>query len=113
MTADRCSWRRQIRVVDSFFGSSSVVESLRVGLSRGYARRVTYSPVRQVPCELSHELRGMVCVHLILLKPCSEREIPNLESKKQKNGKDKKERSALLHSYIHRLDSRFLFVLLK
>ncbi|KAL6575540.1 hypothetical protein OROHE_000917 [Orobanche hederae] len=35
MTVDRCSWRRQIRVVDSFFGGgSAVVESLRVGLSR-------------------------------------------------------------------------------
>lgn len=34
MTADRCSWRRQIRVVDSLLGSGSVVESLRVGLSR-------------------------------------------------------------------------------
>ncbi|KAL6582383.1 hypothetical protein OROMI_006397 [Orobanche minor] len=49
MTVDRCSWRCQIRVVDSFFGSGSVVESLRVGLSRlalGYARRVNYSAVR-------------------------------------------------------------------
>ncbi|KAL6584739.1 hypothetical protein OROMI_004028 [Orobanche minor] len=46
MTVDRCSWRRHIRVVDSFFGSGSVVESLRVGLSRGYARRVNYSTVR-------------------------------------------------------------------
>ncbi|KAL6576380.1 hypothetical protein OROHE_000161 [Orobanche hederae] len=34
MTVDRCSWRRQIRVVDSFLGSGSVVESLMVGLSR-------------------------------------------------------------------------------
>lgn len=34
MIVDRCSWRRQIRVVDSLLGSGSVVESLRVGLSR-------------------------------------------------------------------------------
>ncbi|KAL6535707.1 hypothetical protein OROHE_012551 [Orobanche hederae] len=34
MTVDRCSWRRKIRLVDSFFGSGSVVESLRVELSR-------------------------------------------------------------------------------
>ncbi|KAL6583048.1 hypothetical protein OROMI_005126 [Orobanche minor] len=34
MNVDKCSWRRQIRVVDSFLGSSSVVESLRVELSR-------------------------------------------------------------------------------
>lgn len=34
MTADRSSWRRRIRVVDSLLGSGSVVESLRVGLSR-------------------------------------------------------------------------------
>ncbi|KAL6520057.1 hypothetical protein OROHE_017200 [Orobanche hederae] len=41
MTVDRCSWRRKITVVDSFFGGGSVVESLRVGLSRlalGYAQ---------------------------------------------------------------------------
>ncbi|KAL6519113.1 hypothetical protein OROGR_018433 [Orobanche gracilis] len=34
MTIDRGSWRRRIRVVDSFLGSDFVVESLRVGLSR-------------------------------------------------------------------------------
>ncbi|KAL6559482.1 hypothetical protein OROGR_004599 [Orobanche gracilis] len=34
MTVDRCSWRRQIRVVDSFFGNGSVVDRLRVDLSR-------------------------------------------------------------------------------
>ncbi|KAL6571300.1 hypothetical protein OROHE_002943 [Orobanche hederae] len=31
LTADRYSWRRHIRVMDSFFGDGSVVESLRVG----------------------------------------------------------------------------------
>ncbi|KAL6564203.1 hypothetical protein OROMI_015653 [Orobanche minor] len=41
MTVDRCSWRRQVRVVDSFFESGSVVESLR-----GYTRRVNHSSVR-------------------------------------------------------------------
>ncbi|KAL6498240.1 hypothetical protein OROGR_028637 [Orobanche gracilis] len=35
MTADRGSWRRRIRVSDSFLGSDSVVESLRVWVSRG------------------------------------------------------------------------------
>ncbi|KAL6563007.1 hypothetical protein OROHE_005594 [Orobanche hederae] len=34
MTVDMCSWRRQIRVVDSFLESGSVVESLRIGLSQ-------------------------------------------------------------------------------
>ncbi|KAL6569152.1 hypothetical protein OROHE_003433 [Orobanche hederae] len=34
MTVDRCSWRRRIRVADSFFGGGPVVESLRVELSR-------------------------------------------------------------------------------
>ncbi|KAL6571294.1 hypothetical protein OROHE_002937 [Orobanche hederae] len=32
MTIDKCSWRRQLRVVDSFLGSGSVVESLSVWL---------------------------------------------------------------------------------
>ncbi|KAL6558742.1 hypothetical protein OROMI_019092 [Orobanche minor] len=41
MIVDRRSWRHQIRVVDSFFGSGSVVESLR-----GYVRIVNYSSVR-------------------------------------------------------------------
>ncbi|KAL6529175.1 hypothetical protein OROGR_014798 [Orobanche gracilis] len=34
MTTYRCSWSRQIRVVDSFFGNNFVVESLMVDLSR-------------------------------------------------------------------------------
>ncbi|KAL6532685.1 hypothetical protein OROGR_013668 [Orobanche gracilis] len=34
MTVDRCSWRRHISVVDSFFGNGSVVESPMVDLSR-------------------------------------------------------------------------------
>ncbi|KAL6495858.1 hypothetical protein OROGR_030421 [Orobanche gracilis] len=36
LSADRCSWRRQIRVVDSFVGNDSVVESLRVGVVDGF-----------------------------------------------------------------------------
>ncbi|KAL6536433.1 hypothetical protein OROGR_013005 [Orobanche gracilis] len=34
MTIDRCSWRRQIRVVDSFFGNGSIVESLKGAVGR-------------------------------------------------------------------------------
>ncbi|KAL6529235.1 hypothetical protein OROGR_014858 [Orobanche gracilis] len=34
MTVDMCSWRRHIRVIDSFFRNNSLVESLGVGLSR-------------------------------------------------------------------------------
>ncbi|KAL6555260.1 Carnitine O-acetyltransferase mitochondrial [Orobanche gracilis] len=46
MTVDRGSWRRHIRVVDSFLGSGSLVESLRVGLSRGALRGAIISSVK-------------------------------------------------------------------
>ncbi|KAL6496351.1 hypothetical protein OROGR_029609 [Orobanche gracilis] len=45
MTADRGSWRRRIGVAESSLGSGSVVESLRVGLSRGLCAEPTSAKV--------------------------------------------------------------------
>ncbi|KAL6495878.1 hypothetical protein OROGR_030441 [Orobanche gracilis] len=47
MTADRGSWRRRIRVADSFLGSGSVVESLMVELSRGLCAEPTSRLLKQ------------------------------------------------------------------
>ncbi|KAL6507432.1 hypothetical protein OROGR_023627 [Orobanche gracilis] len=47
MTVDRGSWRRRIRVADSFLGSNSVIESLRIGLSRGICAEPTSLLLKQ------------------------------------------------------------------
>ncbi|KAL6563422.1 hypothetical protein OROGR_002381 [Orobanche gracilis] len=90
MAVDRGLGRLRIGVVDSFLGSGSVVESLRVEMSRMTLRGANLSSVRtkfneyvvakhllglhrnSLPTVIS---RDMVCVHLMLHGSCSERDI--------------------------------------